>query len=291
MSASRWSSSTCSRSSPYPSSSTAVVGLHRLRGLRARARLERGGDRRAPRCGGARRGRDQPRAGRARPAPARRDPGGGQPRGRPARRRAELAGRGGRPARAARDRGRGEPGLPVRVRFPGRRQASREPAFRVGRGRDHGGARQPADAGHVLRRGRARARSRGSGSGTSSSPARCATSSPEERAVFDAQGILAVATVPIFVDGMWWGFIGFDDCETERTWSPSRAGRVADGLEPARRRQSAASSPRPCCASTSRSSAPSSKRRSMRSSSPTTSAATSTSIPPAASTSASPNAT
>ena len=42
---------------------------------------------------------------------------------------------------------------------------------------------------------------------------------PEERAVFDAQDILAVATVPIFVDGTWWGFIGFDDCATERTWS------------------------------------------------------------------------
>ena len=25
--------------------------------------------------------------------------------------------------------------------------------------------------------------------------------------------------MPIFVDGTWWGFIGFDDCMTERTWS------------------------------------------------------------------------
>ena len=25
--------------------------------------------------------------------------------------------------------------------------------------------------------------------------------------------------MPIFVDGTWWGFIGFDDCATERTWS------------------------------------------------------------------------
>ena len=51
----------------------------------------------------------------------------------PARRRAELAGRGGRPARAARNRGRGEPGLSVRVRRPRRRQANREPALRMGR--------------------------------------------------------------------------------------------------------------------------------------------------------------
>jgi len=55
---------------------------------------------------------------------------------------------------------------------------------------------------------------------------------PEEQAVFDAQGILAVATVPIFVDGAWWGFIGFDDCETERTWSPAEldALRTASSL-------------------------------------------------------------
>ena len=55
---------------------------------------------------------------------------------------------------------------------------------------------------------------------------------PGERVVFDAQGILAVATVPIFVDSMWWGFIGFDDCETERTWSPAEldALRTASSL-------------------------------------------------------------
>jgi PAS domain S-box-containing protein len=44
---------------------------------------------------------------------------------------------------------------------------------------------------------------------------------PEERAVFDAQDVLAIALVPIFVDGAWWGFIGFDDCVTERIWSPA----------------------------------------------------------------------
>ena len=45
--------------------------------------------------------------------------------------------------------------------------------------------------------------------------------SDEERVVFEAQGVLAVATVPIFVDASWWGFIGFDDCVTEREWSPA----------------------------------------------------------------------
>ena len=54
----------------------------------------------------------------------------------------------------------------------------------------------------------------------------------EERAVFDAQDVLALVTVPIFVDGAWWGFIGFDDCVTERNWSPAEldALRTASSL-------------------------------------------------------------
>ncbi len=33
-------------------------------------------------------------------------------------------------------------------------------------------------------------------------------------------GILAVALVPVFAGTSWWGFMGFDDCATERRWSP-----------------------------------------------------------------------
>jgi two-component system cell cycle sensor histidine kinase/response regulator CckA len=40
-----------------------------------------------------------------------------------------------------------------------------------------------------------------------------------ERALFEEQGIRSIATVPIYVDGVWWGFIGFDDCAGERQWS------------------------------------------------------------------------
>jgi PAS domain S-box-containing protein len=40
-----------------------------------------------------------------------------------------------------------------------------------------------------------------------------------ERELFAAQDICSIATVPIHVDGDWWGFIGFDDCATERDWS------------------------------------------------------------------------
>jgi PAS domain S-box-containing protein len=32
------------------------------------------------------------------------------------------------------------------------------------------------------------------------------------------QDILSIAIVPILVEGEWWGFIGFDECEREREW-------------------------------------------------------------------------
>jgi two-component system, cell cycle sensor histidine kinase and response regulator CckA len=40
-----------------------------------------------------------------------------------------------------------------------------------------------------------------------------------ERELLEAQGIRSIATVPIYVEGVWWGFIGFDDCLEERKWS------------------------------------------------------------------------
>jgi two-component sensor histidine kinase/HAMP domain-containing protein len=40
-----------------------------------------------------------------------------------------------------------------------------------------------------------------------------------EQALLVSQGILSLAVVPIFVDEEWWGFIGFDDCLSERSWS------------------------------------------------------------------------
>jgi two-component system, cell cycle sensor histidine kinase and response regulator CckA len=45
---------------------------------------------------------------------------------------------------------------------------------------------------------------------------------PAERAFFEQQGIKSLMTVPIFVGGDWWGTIGFDECVTERTWSPAK---------------------------------------------------------------------
>ena len=42
-----------------------------------------------------------------------------------------------------------------------------------------------------------------------------------ERALLEEQDIRSLAVVPIFVDGRWWGFMGFDDCEEERVWPES----------------------------------------------------------------------
>jgi PAS domain S-box-containing protein len=40
-----------------------------------------------------------------------------------------------------------------------------------------------------------------------------------ERMILEAQGILSVFITPIFQDGKWWGFIGYDECNYEREWN------------------------------------------------------------------------
>ncbi|UCF93113.1 MAG: PAS domain S-box protein [Desulfobacterales bacterium] len=44
--------------------------------------------------------------------------------------------------------------------------------------------------------------------------------SESEQALLAAQGILSILVAPICVGKKWWGFIGFDECRTEREWSP-----------------------------------------------------------------------
>lgn len=46
------------------------------------------------------------------------------------------------------------------------------------------------------------------------------------RAVLEEQGIRSMVLVPVFVGGRWWGFIGFDECEHERTWSAAEIGAL-----------------------------------------------------------------
>ncbi len=40
-----------------------------------------------------------------------------------------------------------------------------------------------------------------------------------ERKILLSQDIKSILAVPIFVGNEWWGFIGFDECRTEREWS------------------------------------------------------------------------
>ena len=42
---------------------------------------------------------------------------------------------------------------------------------------------------------------------------------PSERESLAMQDVRSIAVVPIFVGAEWWGFLGFDDCHTEREWS------------------------------------------------------------------------
>ena len=42
---------------------------------------------------------------------------------------------------------------------------------------------------------------------------------PREKELLETHGVLSILMLPIRVDGQWYGFIGFDDCVTERRWS------------------------------------------------------------------------
>jgi|GEM_PF-808543 len=42
---------------------------------------------------------------------------------------------------------------------------------------------------------------------------------PSEQPFLSAQQIKSILCVPIFAGGAWWGFIGFDECVSERRWS------------------------------------------------------------------------
>ncbi|MBU4317388.1 MAG: HAMP domain-containing protein [Proteobacteria bacterium] len=43
--------------------------------------------------------------------------------------------------------------------------------------------------------------------------------STQERAVLEPQDIRSIIVIPIFVEGVWWGFMGLDDCLQERVWT------------------------------------------------------------------------
>jgi PAS domain S-box-containing protein len=43
----------------------------------------------------------------------------------------------------------------------------------------------------------------------------------ELKAVLQMQGILSILIIPIVVNEKFWGFVGFDDCKSERIWTPA----------------------------------------------------------------------
>jgi GAF domain-containing protein len=53
-----------------------------------------------------------------------------------------------------------------------------------------------------------------------------------EQAVLAPQNIQSLVCAPIFAEGRWWGFMGFDECQAERHWSPPEieALRAAAGI-------------------------------------------------------------
>ena len=52
---------------------------------------------------------------------------------------------------------------------------------------------------------------------------------PNEREQMTRQGIISVLAVPLFVRDIFWGFVGFDDCETERVFSEMEESTLGSG--------------------------------------------------------------
>jgi PAS domain S-box-containing protein len=48
----------------------------------------------------------------------------------------------------------------------------------------------------------------------------------DERKILEDQDILSIISMPIYVKDQWWGFIGLDECERERTWSEAETGAL-----------------------------------------------------------------
>jgi signal transduction histidine kinase/DNA-binding response OmpR family regulator len=51
----------------------------------------------------------------------------------------------------------------------------------------------------------------------------------KERMIFEPQGIVSFLMVPAFLRGLFWGFVGFDDCRNERTFSGNEEAILLSG--------------------------------------------------------------
>jgi PAS domain S-box-containing protein len=47
-----------------------------------------------------------------------------------------------------------------------------------------------------------------------------------ERLAFERAGIRSVMVAPVFVNGVWWGSIGLDECHVERTWQTAEVDAI-----------------------------------------------------------------
>jgi signal transduction histidine kinase/CheY-like chemotaxis protein/PAS domain-containing protein/HPt (histidine-containing phosphotransfer) domain-containing protein len=52
---------------------------------------------------------------------------------------------------------------------------------------------------------------------------------PEEQALLGAQGVLAVLSIPIFIRDEFWGFVGFDNCHSERLFTENEESVMRSG--------------------------------------------------------------
>ncbi|MEJ2200342.1 MAG: HAMP domain-containing protein [Desulfuromonadaceae bacterium] len=52
-----------------------------------------------------------------------------------------------------------------------------------------------------------------------------------EQAALEPQQIRSLIVIPIFVEGIWWGFIGLDDCAQERIWTDAEKDSLRAGAD------------------------------------------------------------
>ena len=111
---------------------------------------------------------------------------------------------------------RRQQGPPVRQRHGGRWTPRRRPTLRVGRL----GHRPSGAAGRRVRSydeaGTARWAEVLEAGGTLKATRELP---PREREVLEGEAS-SLLIVPVTVGGTWWGFLGFDDCRSERAWTP-----------------------------------------------------------------------
>jgi signal transduction histidine kinase len=55
--------------------------------------------------------------------------------------------------------------------------------------------------------------------------------SPAEWAIIEPQGIRSLIVIPVFVEGVWWGFMGLDDCVQEREWTDPEKDSLRAGAD------------------------------------------------------------